>query len=496
MNAKLIRRPLSLSTLAPFAIVALVAQGCGGLGPVKSKAGSGNKSETTGSPSSSPAATGSEKAEETGSGEEGSGDESVETGSEETGSQETGSGEKSSEETGSEETGSEEETKSTDEEKTNTDDKTTSTKEEETTSDKETTSKEETSSTDETTTEEEDPAPDETGDDKIELTWLDTGLENTVFIGMDVRTSRNLWLGGSQSTILHSTDAGETWKRVLLTDNPKDSKLQVRDFEIVNLTTMYALTAGDGEKSRIFKTTDAGRTWKEQYKARNEKASIKCMDFWDANNGIVFGDSMGSEHFILRTSNGMTWDRIDGSIMPAAQDGERGFSASGSCGIAQTPNTFMIATAGAEKPRILKTTDRGNTWEAYDVPMLSKAKKVEDRGITSLVMWSDTEGLAFGTDLNPDAEKVEEAVAYTKDGGKTWELRDFEAPNMGVFSAASNSDGSLVILVGRRGMHYSTDKGVTWTEISRRDLWTIKFADDKTAFAAGTKGTVVRIKVK
>lgn len=478
MNTKTSRRSsrsLTGKALAPFALAALVAQGCGleDPSPASKKDEPAEQGTTgTGTGASSSAATSSSSGT-------GSVEEAPETSGEETGS------------------AAEENTDSSKEDDKSSD----TTKEDASSSSSDASSTEDSSSSSSTTssgeestesTEEEDPAPDEKGDDKVELTWIETGVQAQL-IGLDARNTRNIWVGGQNGTMMQSRDNGETWTRVLVSDNAADSELEFRDVEIVDMRTIYALAAGKGEKSRIYKSSNAGRTWTEQFKAEEEDAFINCMDFFDRNNGIVYGDSFDKAHYMLRTRNGRTWDRIDAKTLPEPLADEGGYSASGSCAVALDRNTFMAATGGGETARVLRTEDRGKTWEAIDVPVHSGNK---DRGMTSLVMWSKTEGVALATDIADDATEVPDAVAYTKDGGKTWEKRSFTAPQYGFFGGAANSDGSFIIGVSPMGMHYSTDKGETWTEVSRRNLWTVKFADDKTAFAAGAEGVVVRITIK
>lgn len=468
---------LQIKTIAPFALAALIAQGCGGFENV----GAQNNTGTTTGNSSAPATTGtatpsSGPSAGTGSTEQGPAGTGTGTSSDNSASGSSSTGDQSSSDSTKEETNS----STSDQSSSSTSDQSTSSDSTQSSSD----------STDSSGTDSSGTETEEKGDDKVKLTWIETGLKEQL-IGLDARNTRNIWVGG-QGLMMQSRDNGETWERHLVSKTTLDSSLEFRDVEVVGMRTVYALAAGKGEKSRIFKTTDAGLNWTEQYKAKNENAFINCMDFADRTNGFVFGDSFGGAHFMLRTENGRSWKRVDTDLLPTPLDNEGGFSASGTCAISADRNTYMAVTGGADKARLLKSDDRGDTWEAYEVPVVSGAKK---QGLTSLVMWSQTEGLAFAADLDA-AEEVADVLAYTKDGGETWEKRDMVAPARGIFGGAANSDGSVVIAVGPGGMHYSTDKGVTWTQISERNLWSVDFADDKTAFAVGAQGRVVRIEIQ
>src|SRR5262245_11560573 len=96
------------------------------------------------------------------------------------------------------------------------------------------------------------------------------------------------WASGSGSTVLRTTDGGVTWQKLSVTSD----KLDFRDVDAVDAQTAYVLSIGNGPDSRIYKTTDAGATWTMQFKNDDQKAFLDAMTFWDANHGLVFGDSI------------------------------------------------------------------------------------------------------------------------------------------------------------------------------------------------------------
>ena len=88
--------------------------------------------------------------------------------------------------------------------------------------------------------------------------------------------------------------------------------------------------------------------------------------------------------------------------------------------------------------------------------------------------------------------------AITTDGGKTWNL---VAENQ-AFGYAScvqfvpNSAGKELVTVGAQGMFYSADAGQTWQQLlSDPTLYTIRFLDSDTAYAAG-KNKIIKIEFK
>jgi len=72
---------------------------------------------------------------------------------------------------------------------------------------------------------------------------------------------------------------------------------------------------------------------------------------------------------VVLTTNGATWRDI-GDQLPAALPGEAAFAASGTCAATQGGQRAWLATGGAERARVLATVNGGDTWAAYDLPIV------------------------------------------------------------------------------------------------------------------------------
>src|SRR6185295_13949385 len=96
--------------------------------------------------------------------------------------------------------------------------------------------------------------------------------------GVSAVSERVAWASGSGSTVLRTTDGGQTWQKL----HVSDETLDFRDVDAIDAQTAYILSIGNGPASRIYKTTDAGKTWKLQFKNDEEKAFLDAMSFWDA----------------------------------------------------------------------------------------------------------------------------------------------------------------------------------------------------------------------
>lgn len=272
--------------------------------------------------------------------------------------------------------------------------------------------------------------------------------------GVSAVSDRVAWASGSESTVLRTTDGGATWKKLTVTTD----KLDFRDIDAFDARIAYLLSIGNGPASRIYKTTDAGATWTLQFKNEDPKAFYDAMSFWDPDHGIVIGDSIDGQFCILMTENGgKTWTRVPASALPPALESEGAFAASGTNIALFGKSHAWIATGGARKGRVLRTTDRGRTWTIYDTPLAAG----QSAGIFSIAFRDAMNGIIVGGDYRKENEAIDN-LAVTRDGGVTWNLvKGLSGYRSAVAYVPGNHPPSLVA-VGPSGVDYSTDDGRTW----------------------------------
>src|SRR5438876_10441631 len=117
--------------------------------------------------------------------------------------------------------------------------------------------------------------------------------------GVSAVSERVAWASGSGSTVLRTDDDGATWKKITVTGDALDC----RDIDATDEQTAYVLSIGNGSASRIYKTIDGGASWTLQFRNDDRQAFLDAMTFWDANHGVVIGDSIDRKFYILTTSN-------------------------------------------------------------------------------------------------------------------------------------------------------------------------------------------------
>jgi photosystem II stability/assembly factor-like uncharacterized protein len=86
--------------------------------------------------------------------------------------------------------------------------------------------------------------------------------------------------------------------------------------------------------------------------------------------------------------------------------------------------------------------------------------------------------------------------AITFDGGKTWKLTGVNEAFGYASCVQFSPNKNELVAVGTSGVFYSFNQGETWEKIlDNTDLYTIRFQNDSTAFAAG-RNKMIRINLK
>ena len=304
--------------------------------------------------------------------------------------------------------------------------------------------------------------------------------------GVSAVSERVVWASGSASTVLRTTNGGASWRKLNVTSDALD----FRDIDAIDAQTAYVLSIGNGAASRIYKTTNSGATWTLQFQNKDPKAFLDAMSFWDANNGIVFGDSINGQFYILLTDNGgETWSRLAVSRLPLALENEGAFAASGT-NIAVFGKTHAwIGTGAGAKARVLRSTDRGRSWEVADTPIAAGPST----GIFSIAFRDEKHGVVVGGDYSKEKEAVDN-LAVTDDGGVTWKLVKGLSGFRSVVAYVPGAKTPALVALGPSGGDFSLDDGQTWQPIEGPGFDTFSFMPrNATGWGAGANGAIGKL---
>lgn len=163
------------------------------------------------------------------------------------------------------------------------------------------------------------------------------------FLSLRFTDKKRGWIVGSvsnqkdevvDSLVLHTTDGGETWQRVVV---PAKQEL----YHLAFVSNSEGWIAGD--KGLILATTDGGESWIKQDSGTT--ASLYNVSFRDSESGIA----VGGEGTIIRTEDGgRTWvkarSNFPKSLLRVSFTDDR--------------TAWAVGSAGT----ILRTDDAGRTW--------------------------------------------------------------------------------------------------------------------------------------
>ena len=304
-----------------------------------------------------------------------------------------------------------------------------------------------------------------------------------------------VWASGRAGTFTVTTDGGQTWNAGVV---PGAEALQFRDVQAFSASVAYLMSIGANPTDfRVYKTLDGGATWTIQFENQNPLAFYDAFAFWTPHRGILHSDSVNGVFPDFRTTNGMTWQDISNN-MPPALPGEFSFASSGTCVTTQGGRNAWICTGGSDIARILATRDGGDTWNAYNTPLVSSPSA----GAFTVDFRDPHNGIVGGGDLDP-GDPNNARTAISNDGGQTWTLTNPPPVTGAIFglSYVGHSGGgvgdngrAVVITANDGGAAWTPDEGNTWFALPGvSGFWAVAFATPKAGWLVGTDGRILKI---
>ena len=317
--------------------------------------------------------------------------------------------------------------------------------------------------------------------------WIkQTSNTDASFRSVCAVTDKIVWIGGSKGTFLRTIDGGKTWE----TNQVQGAEnLDFRDVHAFDAKTAILMSAGEAEKgnAKFYRTNDGGKSWEIVYQTTQKGVFFDGIDFWDKQNGLAFSDPIDGKFFILKTKDGgKTWLPINSKNIPAIQENEAAFAASGTSLITVGRRNAYICTGGGEFAQIYKTENQGENWSVVKTNMPAG----KTNGLFGLRFWNDRYGIAVGGDYQEVIKSVPN-VLLTTDGGKTWQNAPQTNP-AGLKEGVAIYKQKILIAVGPSGTCYSKDFGKSWVEIDKTPLHAISVSGDG-VWAVGGKGSVFRL---
>jgi photosystem II stability/assembly factor-like uncharacterized protein len=324
----------------------------------------------------------------------------------------------------------------------------------------------------------------------VSAQWIPQQSNTTAeFRGLVAVSPVVAWASGTRGRVAHTTDGGQTW---IVDSIPGASALDFRDIHASSATKAWIMSAGEAENdlAQIFRTTD-GKNWSKQFSTTQKGVFLDAISFWDDTHGIAMSDPVDGKIFVLVTDDGgAAWTHPSTNASPPVLEKEGAFAASGTCLAVQGSSNVWIATGGAERARVFRSSDRGRTWRVADTPVHAGTSA---SGIFSVAFRDAQNGIVVGGDYSKPKELFDN-VALTSDGGATWRLAKGPLPQ-GYMSAVAyipDTKGQSLVAVGLAGTARSDDGGESWTMIDGTAYNSVAFASHDVGWAAGPRGVIAR----
>uniref|UniRef100_UPI00404B4530 oxidoreductase n=1 Tax=Flavobacterium sp. TaxID=239 RepID=UPI00404B4530 len=324
-------------------------------------------------------------------------------------------------------------------------------------------------------------------DTKPELTKvsLETIYEDSISIRAILLEDNYLWFSGNNGKYGKiDLSKNVTFKERIVKDT-----LQL-EFRSIAQTKEAVFILSVANPALLYKINKDNLEAKLVYTETNEKVFYDSMQFLDDKFGVAMGDPIANcLNIIITNDGGNSWQKAECSNLPKVEEGEAAFAASNSNLILKGNKIFMVS--GGKKSRYFVSEDKGNSWKVYATPIVQGETMT---GIFTADFYDENIGFIAGGNYEKQEDNSNNK-ALTLDGGKTWQLM----ANKQGFGYAScvqfvpNSNGNALVCVGGTGLFYSNDKGANWKKLLEdKDLLTIRFQNDTTAYATG-KNRIVQL---
>lgn len=319
------------------------------------------------------------------------------------------------------------------------------------------------------------------------LTWklVPTPTATARLRGLSPVSDKVVWASGTEGTVLRSVDGGRHVKSV----GPADTTdLQFRSLYASSAWHAVAVSIGDTpDAMRAYVTEDGGKTWTLSLQNADPAAFYDCMTFTSKRVGYIVSDPVDGKFRVIKTTDGgHAWKVLPTAGMPAAEDGEAGFAASGTCIQSDSKGDLFIASGGVDPARVFRSTDHGITWTVQDSPLAGAAAA----GIFSVSFGSARGGVAVGGDYTVPDAAVDNA-AWTSDAGLTWHA----GTGLGGYRSGSSwvkGSYNTVIAVGPTGSDVSRDGGRTYATFDTGSFDAVECVKGA-CFASGDLGHLARL---
>ncbi len=302
--------------------------------------------------------------------------------------------------------------------------------------------------------------------------WIkqNTGIYSYVYNNINIADLNTIWISIGNtppySTLIKSTDAGNTWNAV---PNPLTYRISQVKFSDINTGWIFATNGGF-----LSKTTNSGIDWLMDSTFRNFSiysiVPLTQNDCW-----ILVRDATPASKYYKTTNGGQNWNLI---YTNKNLTGELKFFD------AQTGYAY----AGDNNNVILKTTNGGNNWDSLYIN--------SSQPVIAVLPTSKTEILATGSSTTSWPAPVNTFVNIVKSSNSGVNWNEIYNNRNYVFTGVYFKDNQNGLAIESGGLILRTTNGGTnWIKIYENSVYSfniIKAFSDTSVFIFATNGKILR----
>jgi photosystem II stability/assembly factor-like uncharacterized protein len=275
----------------------------------------------------------------------------------------------------------------------------------------------------------------------------DTQVDYSYTIKSDKNDANTLYVGSIPKPFQHnafitkSTDAGESWTKILDINGSKG--ISSIDIDPTNSSILYSASVGD--KGELYVSTNAGSNWDKLNETLNF-SNFHFVSTSPANPDVAYGAAWGGGVYKTQ-DHGDSWQQMQNIPTFSAES------------IYEDPNNpDILYLSDRTAPIIYKSSDGGKRWSEYfHAPenyyrVLALTVSKSDNGVIYTSIFDKTSPFKGGL------FRVENGVATLLDTGFDFNVLRIKTDN--------NNPNILYAITHSEGVYKSTDKGVTWSELS------------------------------
>ncbi len=309
--------------------------------------------------------------------------------------------------------------------------------------------------------------------------WLHPKPFGTSMGIVKIWDQNNIYFAGSAGTFIKTTDGGQTFSFNTYAGIPNAApNILTNDLygaHFIDMNNFYFCGVWG-----ITKTTDGGQNFQEVGAGYFSSATLRAIQFLDANNGYVVGTSAAK--MSKTTDGGLTWT-VDPTLPSTTFYDIEAF----------TTQRIVLASATSSGGNVRVTSDGGGTWNvavagtgtvfslAFFDSLIGFAGSSSGRGFKTTdggLTWTQLTSMNAPTsatfyDIFIKGSEVyfveDDSLLYvTADSGQTFSKRRYLALGQSTqIMRASDFNDSTIFVVGDNGYLFkSTNNGLSWTSPS------------------------------